>query len=324
MAKNPMQKRTQNAFLAGFLIALIIMAIIVFFILNQLKTTKDEYDKLKSSSKSVYVANTNMQSGTEVTINSFTKNSVQTGLSYEDLISSNDFEFLDENGEIVTKLDSDGNEKVKKMVLKINIPAGTIITKDMLEEVDSQTTNDLRLQEYNMIILPTLLKNGDYVDIRLQLPEGEDYIVISKKKVVYTDETSIWMNLREDEILTLGNAIIEAWTITGSKLYATKYSEPGRQEAAVQTYPVSQAVLGLINSDPNVLKSAKEGLWQRYNDQEQVTQRNDHLNKALEPNYGSMKEKVEAGLQEEIEKIKEARKKYVDSLNGQDIGVDIY
>ena len=324
MAMNPMQRRARNSFLIGFLVSLIIMAVVVIGLLYKIQGLNKDFEDLKALQKKVYVAGNYIQSGTEVTMDSFKLETVQTTLDSEELVNDESFEFVDEKtGEIILKYDSDGNPIQKKMVVKTDVPAGTIITNDMLEEVDNQTTADQRLQEYNMIILPTLLTNGDYIDVRLQLPEGEDYIVVSKKQVVYTDATTVWLKMTEDEILTLGNAIVEAYTITGSKLYATTYTEAGRQNAATVTYPVSQATLTLINNDPNVLKEAKDGLWQRYNDQEQVEQRNNHINKALSGYYESMNDLVETGLQEEITKRQEARQQYVESLDGTgSVGTD--
>ncbi len=323
MAMNPMQRRARNSFLIGFLIALVIMALVVVMLLYRIQGLNKDVKELKALQKEVYVASDYIQSGTEVTLDTFKTDTVQTSLPVEELITSDDFEYIDDRtGEIILKYDSDGNPMEKKMMVKTNIPAGTIITKDMLEELNDKTTADQRMQEYNMILLPTLLTNGDYIDIRLQLPEGEDYIVVSKKKVVYTDETTVWLKMSEDEILTLGNAIVEAYTIVGSKLYATTYTEAGRQEAAQPTYAVSQAVMNLINTNPNVRTEAREGLWARYRDQEQVEQRNNHINKALEPYYDSMKDSVEAGLQEEITKLQEARQEYVESLGGVGVGTE--
>ena len=314
MATNPMQRRARNSFLVGFLLALIIMAVVVMLLLYRIQGLTDDYDKIVSLQKKVYVAGDYIQSGAEVTIDSFTKDTVQTTLSDEEFITEDDFVYVDEKT---------GEQVTKTILVRTDIPAGAIITKDMLEETDSKTTKDQRLQEYNMIILPTLLKNGDYVDIRLQLPEGEDYIVASKKKVEYTTADTIWMKMTEDEILSLGNAIVEAYTIVGSKLYATVYTAAGLQEAATPTYPVSSAVLALINSDPNVLAEAREGLWKRYSEQEQVEQRNNHINSALSAYYDNMRDSVETGLEEEIEKLKEARATYVESLEGTGlIGTD--
>ena len=42
--------------------------------------------------------------------------------------------------------------------------------------------SDVRTQEYNMITLLSQLQTGDFVDIRLRLPSGQDYIVVSKKQ----------------------------------------------------------------------------------------------------------------------------------------------
>ncbi len=317
MATNPMQRRARNSFLIGFLLALIIMAVVVVGLVYKIQGLNGDIDKLESLQKEVYVASGYIQSGAEVTIDSFKCDTVQTTIDDNELIEDEDFQFIDEqSGEIIEKYDSDGNPKQKKMIAKTNVPAGTIITKDMLEESEDQMTADQRLQEYNMIILPTLLTNGKYIDVRFQLPEGEDYIVVAKKEVIHTNESSVWLKMSEDEILTLGNAIVEAYTIPGSKLYATPYIEPGRQAAATPTYAVSLAVMNLINTNPNIRKEAKEGLWRRYNEQEQVDQRNNHINKALESYYDNMKESVEAGLQEELTKRQEARQQYVESLEG--------
>lgn len=324
MAVNPMQRRARNSFLVGFLLSLIIMAVVVIALLYRMKGIREDFESLKALQKEVYVAADNIQSGNEVTLDDFQYDTVQTNIDDGEFISEEDFQFVDEKtGEIIEKYDSDGNPIKKKMIVKTNVVAGSIITKDMLESSDDKTTSDQRLQEYNMIILPTLLTNGDYIDIRLQLPEGEDYIVVSKKKVVYTTSDTVWLKMSEDEILSLGNAIVEAYTIVGSKLYATTYTEAGRQKAATPTYPVSQSVLTLINNDPNVVKEAQEALWKRYNDQEQVEQRNNHLNSALGEFYEDMKDSVEEGLQEEIAKMQEARQSYIDTLEGTgSVGTD--
>ena len=166
MAVNPMQRRAKNSFLIGFLIALILGALVAVFLVMQIKNIKEDYNQLKSLQKSVYVAGDYIQSGTEVDIDYFQYETVQTSINQEEFITADDFEFLDNEGDVVEKYDSKGNPIKKTMIVKTDIPAGAIITKDMLEEVENRTTDDLRLQEYNMIILPTLLVNGNYIDIR--------------------------------------------------------------------------------------------------------------------------------------------------------------
>ena len=310
MAMNPMQRRARNSFFIGFLLALVIMAVVVMLLVNQIKGVNEELNALKGLQKTALVAASDLKSGSEITMESLKNDTVQTSLDRGKMVMASDFEEVDEQT---------GETHAKSIIVRTDIPAGTIITTDLLEEVEEKTTNDLRMQEYNMIILPTLLVNGDFVDIRLQLPTGEDYIVVSKKKVEHTDATTIWMKMREDEILTLNNAIVEAYTMLGSKLYATVYTQAGIQEAAVATYPVSKEVGELIENDPNIVDNARNALWSRYN----ADQRNDHINSVLGGFVETMNESVEAGLQEEITKIQQARQTYVDSLQGTgEVGTD--
>lgn len=312
MAINPMQRKARNSFLGGFFIALIIGAGISYFFYTQMSKAKQEYNSLVALQKNVYVAMEDIKSGTEVTLDDFKSDKVQTSLDNEDVINADVFEYIDDKtGEIVEKYDSDGNKMIKKMVVKTDIPAGSIITSDMLEEIDDRTTADQRIQEYNMLILPTQLEDGDYIDIRLQLPEGEDFIVVSKKKVLSSTADTVWLKMREDEILSLGNAIVEAYTMTGSKLYATIYSEPGRQEAAEPTYAVSEKIFNLIDRDPNIIDKAKRELNDRYNGDNRNAV-NDVVNQYSE----NRNDLVETGVQEEITKLQTSRQQYVESLQG--------
>lgn len=315
MAMNPMQRRTRNSFLVGFLIALIIAAVGISVLLYKMKTINDAKNALEALQKNVYVASADIESGAKVNLEALRMDTVQTKVNSDEMITADDFEFKDENGEIITKVDSNNNEIKKEFVMKIDVPAGTIITKNMLAEVENPTTNDQRIQEYNMILLPSQLKAGDYVDIRLAFPKGEDYIVLAKKQVIQTTETGIWLKLGEDELLTLGNAIVEAYVAKGSKIYAIQYTEPGLQEKATPTYPVSDEVLRLMDSNPNILATAKKELANRYNEA-QADQRINHINPNLNVEGTDITSAVETGIQAENAKIQQARADYVSSLGG--------
>jgi hypothetical protein len=204
----------------------------------------------------------------------------------------------------------------KALIAKIDIKANTVITTSMIERSDEIITDDLRKQEYNMISLQTNIEDGDYIDVRLMLPSGQDFIVVSKKKVeipvidsVYSSDTII-LQLSEDEILTMSNAIVEAWKISGAKLYATLYAEPGTQEAATPNYPVSAEVYAEIQADPNVVKEAMTALNKRYS----VTMRNDHINSALSSSSEDAQENLETGMSDSITKTQEDRATYLETL----------
>ena len=132
--------------------------------------------------------------------------------------------------------------QVDAIVAKIGLKANSIITKAMLVPSEEVTTKDLRKMEYNIISLPVDLGPEEYVDIRLVLPNGQNYIVLSKKQVgiptvngAYLPDT-IQMNLTEEEILVMSCAIVENYEIQGAKLEAVRYIEAGLQEAATMTY----------------------------------------------------------------------------------------
>ena len=317
MAMNPMQRRARNSFLVGFLVALIIMAVVVFVLLFQIKSIKDAKAKIEALQKQVLVASSDLKSGESITMENFKNETVQTTVNAADVIAATDFEFTNNSGEIVTKIDEDGNELKKSMVMKIDVPAGTIVTKDMITETDDKIADTERIQEFNMIVLPSQLVNGDYIDIRLSMPNGQDFIVLSKKKVLGTNSTSVWLKLDEQELLVLNNSIVEAYSITGSKLYAIQYIEPGLQDKPVPTYNVSGATLALINANPNITEEARQKLWSNYSADIRRTYFETELQKDAE-NQVSL---VSAGNSEEVEKIRSARQEFVESLEGsEDVG----
>ena len=316
MPVNPMQRRIKNSFLLGFLLALIIMALVVVGLIFKMKGIEAEKTELMSKQKKVYVAAQALESGESITMESFVEQEVQTTVNTVDIVSQDDFCFYNENGDIEIKYNKDGSERQKEMIMKVSVPAGTIVTKDMITEYASDISDDVREQEFNMIALPSELETGDYIDIRYSLPEGQDYIVLSKKKVLKATQTGIWLNLSEEEILTMNNAIVDSYTVAGSKLYALPYIEPGLQTAAVPTYPVSGRVLELISYNPNIVQEAKEALVSRYyaNELAAANQRTLYIDPAVNANSAGLGENVEAKNQEEISKIQAAREAYVSSL----------
>ncbi|WP_222120778.1 SAF domain-containing protein [Paenibacillus sp. Y412MC10] len=141
---------------------------------------------------------------------------------------------------------------------KIALTAGTPLTQEMLYE-SGVTPQDLRNQEFRMIELPTKLAKNDYVDVRVKFPSGEDYIVLSKKKVEDLNAGTVWHTMNEQEILTMSSAIVDAY-LNDASIYSISYVEPGIQQAAKVTYPANQAVLDLIESDPNIVQKATTAL----------------------------------------------------------------
>ena len=112
-------------------------------------------------------------------------------------------------------------------IAKYNIPKNVTVVNSMV--ADSILTQDVRTQQITAVLLPAKLTVGEYVDIRLQVPSGVEYIVLPQKQVLDISGTTIWMNLSEDELLLLNSAIVDSYMTQGSKLYAVEYADPDTQ-----------------------------------------------------------------------------------------------
>lgn len=202
-------------------------------------------------------------------------------------------------------------------IAKIDLKQGTILSTDMITNSEEKNTDDTRLQEYNMILLPSQINTDEYVDIRLRLPSGLDYIVVSKKKLELPQvlgidsENTILLKLNESEIQIMSNAIVESYIMEGSILYVSKYVEPGLQSSSVPTYVPSIAVQEAIRENSNITVEARNALIKRFN--ESVNTRN-NINSSLSTYNDKSKENVEKSVEEEVNKAMQERKKYLDAL----------
>ena len=316
MAINPMQRRARNSFIQGALLALLIMLIVVLLLVREIKSINDAKEALEQANSTVYVAMSDLKSGETITLDEdFTMETVRTNVDPSTVISMDDWEFTNDQGEIVPKYTEDGTQYYKTMRMKIDVPAGTIVTKAMIYEDGYERDASERIQEYNMIALPSNLKNGDHIDIRLTMPTGQDYIVLAKKEVEGTTNTGLWLKVTEQEILTMNNAIVESYILPGSKLYAIPYTEAGVQEPATTTYQVGAAVIDLIDKNPNITAEAKANLYARYD----ATVRVNYFDIPLTTYVTEQQDRdsaVQGGFQSELQKIQEDRAAFIESLAG--------
>jgi hypothetical protein len=152
-------------------------------------------------------------------------------------------------------------ELIRGKAAKVELPENSAVTSTVIYD-DEITSKDLRSQEFRLIELPSKLKKSDYVDVRIKFPSGQDYIVLSKKRVEDLQNGTVWYHMNEKEILNISGAIVDAY-IQDATIYALSYVEPGIQEKAITTYPANKAVLDLIDSDPNIVQKATTELERR-------------------------------------------------------------
>lgn len=293
MAMNPMQKKARTSFLLGMLLTLIITGIVIALLIAQLSKMKKAEAAIVY--QKVYVLNSDVTSG---------DNLMGTG-SFQEVRT----EFVPANAITSANI---GTYISDVSTAKIGVRKGTVLTTDMINTEGVQDSADMRLQEYNMIILPTQLVQGEHVDVRLRLPSGEDYIVLSKKYIEQANGDTVWIKVSEEEILTMSNAIVEAYIMEGSLLYATTYVDAGMQNSSTPTYIVSQSVINLMNVDPNITVTAMNALSQRYT--EKAREQRNVINSAKNGYTEDAITNIETNLAEEVEKMKAARQQYVDGL----------
>ena len=306
MATNPMQRRARNSFLLGMLITTVVLGVIIAGLVFMMMNLKNEQEELQAAT--VYMLNKDIQSGGKVSIEDITPVKVAKNIAPANAASTATITQAETN-----ENNGDGGQKV---VAKINIKKGTIVTTDMLG-LEASQGNDVRKQEYNTIVLPMDLITGDYIDVRLVLPSGQDFIVVSKKKVeipqiagVDSSDT-ICIELAEEETLAMSNAIVEAYMVNGSKLYAAKYTDAGNQEASQPTYPVNGEVAKLVENDPNIVTEALNALRARYNREV----RENYINSTI-GSQEDAKENEKTKMQESITNSQTSREQYLQSLGG--------
>lgn len=356
MAKNPMQRQARNSFLIGIIIGLILTAAVGAILFMQMKKLNEQIKEFNAAKTTAYVLTQDVNSGDVLVAGMFTPTEVlRTSIpsDYVDISTLLDaYSLYTKDGEPITSeyisgeqhLYLNGNKErevfkegtdryyvmngtekeyietsTAPVLAKISAKANTVITPSLITRSYELQTADVRQQEYNVVILPTDLMTGDYVDIRLMLPNGEDFIVVSKKRVTIPQSNgeyladTIWVDLGEDEILSMSSAIVEAYKIEGSKLYATKYTDPGIQEAATPTYVASSEVTALMDADPNITEEARSALQARYTENLRNV-RNNQINNAIST-YGS-DDNVPSGMEESITSTQESRQEYLQGLAG--------
>lgn len=294
MAINPMQRKSRNSMLLGIVIGLFIGTVVIVLLFLQLNKLQQQIKETEAATKKVYVLTTDVKSGAKIDSSMVKQVEAIQSVVPEDYISLED---LTEN-----------------TIAKLDLTKGSVLSSSLIHESTAKITSDLRQQEYNMVVLPQYLDVGEYIDIRLRLANGQDFIVVSKKEVQNITEDTIWINMYEEETLAMSNAIVEAYKMKGAKLYATTYVEPGNQQNATPTYVPSAEVINLINADKNITEEAKKGLAERYTT-ELRARREQEINSQINSYIEEAKDNLEANIEEEITNSKEARKEYIDSLN---------
>ena len=319
MASNPMQRQKRVSFLLGVLVTVILAAIVITFLIVQLVNLRKEQEAIEAARRDVYVVSEDVSSGNGLQIGAIEGDTTRATANVER--GEADASVVPDNFAVPSDFQDENGNPRSDIVAKIDLKAGTILTKDMLTVSSETLTDDLRVQEYNMFSLPVDLEAGDYIDLRMRMTNGQDFIIAAKKEVAIPEiagapaEGTITVNLSEEETLAVSCAIVEAYQSNGIELYVSRYTDPGMQAAATPTYTGNAAVRELINQDPNIVEEAKRALVERYNNSGNIAIRENYINAELNSiEADDRRSNLEENVEEHIEAQKELRQQYLQAL----------
>lgn len=145
----------------------------------------------------------------------------------------------------------------------VDVPAGMYITKNIVTEYKEEQENYRELHYSEFMVTPNI-DAQDYCDLRIAYPNGETYVVLSKKRLVdigvNKQDCILWMS--PEEIDRMQSSIVDTF-LYGAELFLTKYIAPTFQEESIVTYTPSKQIIELINKDPNIIQIASDFLSNR-------------------------------------------------------------
>ncbi len=235
--------RTARKYLISSVIVLFIIVlgftIMCFFSIRQIKDVynhriEELNDEMKEYKKSIFVSNKEIIAGEEIREDNIKLVTVYSNQPQSYFITSED---------------------IGKIAI-IDIKPESYILKNML--IDEPISSNLREEEFDVFTINSNINSKDLVDIRILYPNGENYIILTKKSLKNLNNNKCFLWLSEDEILNIHSAIVDAY-LHKAILYTAKFIEPLQKES-VTNYIPNIDVLDLIKNNPNIIDIAKKEL----------------------------------------------------------------
>lgn len=138
------------------------------------------------------------------------------------------------------------DEYYMNQLLEVDIPKDMLITKNMVMN-DNIKSEGLREVYVNSINITPNINLNDYCDIRIDYPNGESYIILSKKQILNINEaySACCMKLNQEEYHLFLSGITDCKEYDGSSLVITKYINTDDTDSII-TYQPSEESLALI------------------------------------------------------------------------------
>jgi hypothetical protein len=200
---------------------------------------------------------------------------------------------------------------------RIGFEPGITLTSDLInieKYIGSVYDRDVFLDS-----LPVGTQVGDYLDVRIVLPGGEEFVVFPHKRVNARFDNAIKLRFDESDlwIYTSMNRDKALYKAAGLQLYATKYTDPGSHDKTVAYYPVRKEVLDIMNISGNLTDEQKSRMWN-----ESLRASIDAKLKFYSDPLNSDASKIAGGVSAEDSRYNAAESYYKGMLNGTNTGAN--
>lgn len=139
---------------------------------------------------------------------------------------------------------------------KIGLAEGTVITVEDI--VETKIDNTWRYFDLILDESPVGVTAGDYIDVRISFPFGEDFIAMSHKKIEEINSGVIKVIVDEHDIMSYNSMLMDKALYSGVKIYAVTYVDGGAQASAENFYPIQSNISEITVLDPNILEDVKQ------------------------------------------------------------------
>lgn len=246
--------KKQIIMIVGGILAFIIVGVAIFFNVKSHNEKEETILSLEEEVDDLYWQVASFGDVVQVYTVSTTKRSGE-------LFDNSDVDVMSLPSTQVTSQFVTNLEDIQNCIYKINVEPGMPLVSDIFfREVLAPTD---RYYDVVSDIFPVSAIKGDYYDLRIVTPQGLDYIVLSKKRVIDFYETAVKMVLSEEEIHQYQSALVDVFLNPGTYMYVTTYVEPSMQKQASIYYPVSDVVRAVMEIDPNIVQLAESEMIAR-------------------------------------------------------------
>lgn len=138
---------------------------------------------------------------------------------------------------------------------RMDLTTGSALTKENVKKFE--LSDDTRLYDIVLDTTPIGIKSGSYVDIRITLPQGQDFIAMGHKRVVDVNNGILKLEVNEHDVHAYNSMLVDKLIYKGTQIYGLEYLEGGIQKPSDTYYPMNNQVTPIAQKDPNLISAIK-------------------------------------------------------------------